>query len=1157
VSNLLRPSRVSDRSPVRMFTFRSLALVCLLIVLSGFLTSTFAQDKPVDSQARNEPAAGQNTSGDSAQIQRAPVIDAGQAQGLIHIVPFGNVNSAIQKGSAPAGAHLTYWGGPVISNIHTVAVFWGPNVNTAITGTPGIGQFFTDITTSRYYDLLSEYSTVGITGAGIPATSSNQTIGHGVFDGKFTITPSVCPGPTACAVSDAQVAAELARQITAGNLPQPVTDIQGNVNSFYMIYFPPGVTITLDAVTKSCVQFCAYHSNTPANLSPKLVPYGVEPDFAPPSACANGCGGNPAMFDNVTEVTSHEMSEAVTDAQVGSASTTAPPLAWYDPNPAANPLAEIGDICVGQGAVVNAGITTYVVQQEFSNVQNDCVDAPPVFNITAPSGGVVPSLPFNATLTIQSSVSPFPLTGYTGTVHFTSSDAQAVLPADYTFLPTDVGAHVFSFTLKTLGDQTITVTDTHSAGFTGTTTTNVNTTPDLTIRKSHTGNFSVRQTGATYTIMASNVGHGPTSGTVTVVDTLPSGLTATAIGGTGWSCTLGTLACTRADALAAGSSYPAITLTVNVAANAQSPVTNTAAVSGGGETNIANDTASDPTTVLGPDLEVGMGHFGPINGNFFQGETGATYIITVQNPGSLATSGTVTMVDTPPATGLIPKAISGTGWSCILATLTCTRSDALAAFSSYPQITVTVDVPLGAPANVINTATVSGGGEVNTANDLTQDPTVILPPPHPDLAPFMNHSVNNFVQGQTGGFYRIDITNVGTATTSGAVTVSDTLPTGLTATDVSGIGWTCTVGATSTCTQSTPLVINDSYAPIFITVSIAANAPTSVVNTVTVSGGGDTNLANNTFSDPTTIATPLVDLSPSVAGTAFAAEGDTGLNYTILIENNGNVSSNGIMTAVTTLTTGLTASAISGSGWNCTLSTLTCTRSDALTALGIFQINVTVDFAKNAPANGLVGETVSGGGDGNSANNTSSEFVNIQPMLSIGSVGPQTVNAGTPAIYLLNVNPLTVAGPATMSCSGLPTAATCSFDRASVPAGVGGVAVTMTINTTARTAGVMDFRTGPGNYKLLFPLLLLVTTILATISLRHRVAQGRRLKPVLALSGLLLLAALSGCGGGGGGSSGPPIVQNPQGTQAGTYTVTVNATSPNASASTPVTLIVK
>lgn len=1153
----LSPTSISGRFVAELFRSRLLTSICFVsLFVFGGLARASAQDKPAESQPVEVPSAGQNLPGGSSQTLAAPVVGADQVNGLIHIVPFGKVGSAIQKGFAPAGAHLKYWGGPVISNIHVVAVFWGPNVNAVITGTPGIGQFFTDITASRYYDLLSEYNTVGITGSGTPATSSNQIVGHGVFDGKFTITPSICPGPTACTVSDTQVAAELASQINAGHLPQPVTDNQGNVNSFYMIYFPPGVTIAIDAATKSCVQFCAYHSNTPATFTPKLVPYGVEPDFAPPSACAIGCGGNPAMFDNVTEVTSHEMAEAVTDAQVGSATTTAPPLAWYDPDPAANPLGEIGDICVGQGAIVSAGNTTYVVQQEFSNLQNDCVDAPPVFNMTSPAGGVGPSLPFNVTLTIQSSANPFTLTGYTGTVHFTSSDTQAILPADYTFLPADAGTHVFPFTLATLGDQTITVTDTHSAGFTGTATINVNTTPDLTISKSHTGNFFVGQTGAIYTLTVSNAGHGPTSGAVTVVDSLPTGLSATAISGTGWNCTLGTLTCTRADALAASSSYPAITLTVNVAANAPSQVTNTATVSGGGETNVANDTANDPTLVQAPDLAVLKSHFGPINGNFFQGETGATYTITVQNQGNLATSGTVTVVDTLPATGLNPTAISGTGWNCTLATLTCTRSDALPSLNSYSPITLTVDVPLGAPGNVTNSATVSGGGEVNTANDVAQDFTVILPPPAPDLAPFMNHSVNNFVQGQTGGFYRIDITNVGTATTSGTVTVSDTLPTGLTATDMSGLGWTCSVGATSSCTRSDALLFNNSYPPIFITVAIAADAPSNVVNTVTVSGGGDTNNANNSFSDPTSIAAPLVDLSPSVAGNAFQAEGDTGINYTILINNNGNVSSSGTMTAVTTLSSGLTASAISGTGWTCTLSTLTCTRSDALIPFGVFTINVTVDFAKNAPATGSVGETISGGGDGNSANNTNSEFVNIQSMLSITPTGnPQTVTAGTPATYLLLVNPLTVAGPATMSCSGLPAASTCTFSPATVPAGVGGVGVTLTINTTVRTAAVTDLRTGPRNYRPLFPLLLLLTGVLAAISMRHRLANGRRLKPALALSGLLLLAALSGCGG--GGSQGPPIVQNPQGTPAGTYSVTVNAVSPNASASTPVTLIVK
>src|SRR6266480_6108666 len=119
----------------------------------------------------------------------------------------------------------------------------------------------------------------------------------------------------------------------------------------------------------------------------------------------------------------------------------------------------------------------------------------------------------------------------------------------------------------------------------------------MTVAKSHSGNFTQGQVGATYSITATNSGSSPTSATVTVTDTLPGGLTATGISGTGWTCVLGTLTCTRSDVLAAGASYPAITLTVNVSSTAPSTLTNSATVSGGGESNVANDTANDLTTI--------------------------------------------------------------------------------------------------------------------------------------------------------------------------------------------------------------------------------------------------------------------------------------------------------------------------------------------------------------------------------------------------------------------------------------------------------------------------------------------------------------------------------------------------------------------------------
>ena len=121
---------------------------------------------------------------------------------------------------------------------------------------------------------------------------------------------------------------------------------------------------------------------------------------------------------------------------------------------------------------------------------------------------------------------------------------------------------------------------------------------NLTISKSHVGNFALGQSNAQYTITVSNTGDAPSFGPVTVTDTVPAGLTATNLSGTGWTCTQPSGPCMRTDALANGSSYPALTLTVNVAANAASSVTNIAEVSGGSDMVLTGNTSSDITTIV-------------------------------------------------------------------------------------------------------------------------------------------------------------------------------------------------------------------------------------------------------------------------------------------------------------------------------------------------------------------------------------------------------------------------------------------------------------------------------------------------------------------------------------------------------------------------------
>jgi uncharacterized repeat protein (TIGR01451 family) len=194
--------------------------------------------------------------------------------------------------------------------------------------------------------------------------------------------------------------------------------------------------------------------------------------------------------------------------------------------------------------------------------------------------------------------------------------------------------------------------------------------------------------------------------------------------GTGWTCTLATLTCTRSDVLAAGASYPALIVTVNVAANAPASVINTTTVSGGGDTNAANNAASDNTTIIATpqssDLSITKTHAGI----FTRGQIGATYTITVTNSGMGPTSGTVTVVDTLPA-GLTATAMSGTAWTCTVISVTCSRSDTLSAGSSYPPITLTVDVATNAPASIINVANISGGGDGNPANNASADVVVL------------------------------------------------------------------------------------------------------------------------------------------------------------------------------------------------------------------------------------------------------------------------------------------------------------------------------------------------------------------------------------------------------------------------------------------------
>lgn len=257
---------------------------------------------------------------------------------------------------------------------------------------------------------------------------------------------------------------------------------------------------------------------------------------------------------------------------------------------------------------------------------------------------------------------------------------------------------------------------------------------NLSLVKSHTGNFVAGSTGV-YNLAVTNSGVGPTTGPITISDSLPNGLTFASVAGAGWSSTstVGGPAAvlTSTTQIPVGGTRTAL-LTVNVPPTAPQ-IVNIASVFDTDDSapDGANKTSSDLTNVNEPDMTITE-----MSANYFVlGEVGATLTFTATNSGNEPTTAPVSVVETlGPGPGVTPTGLSGSGWNCNLGSGTCTRSDVLAGGASYPPITLTVNIASIAPNGVNFTAVVSGGGEGNTSNDQILGSIPTLTPPTATLS---------------------------------------------------------------------------------------------------------------------------------------------------------------------------------------------------------------------------------------------------------------------------------------------------------------------------------------------------------------------------------------------------------------------------------------
>jgi uncharacterized repeat protein (TIGR01451 family) len=416
----------------------------------------------------------------------------------------------------------------------------------------------------------------------------------------------------------------------------------------------------------------------------------------------------------------------------------------------------------------------------------------------------------------------------------------------------------------------------------------VSSSPILSVTKTHSGNFVQGQQNANYSVAVSNAPNASaTNGPVTVSETIPSGLSLVSMTGTGWAC--GANSCIRSDALNAGSSYPPITVTVNVAANASSPQVNQVSVSGGGS---ANASASDSATItesgatgasaaafVAQDANTAGNWLGLYGGDGYslananqalpsydpsftvQGQQNWTWASSTSDPRALQIpggSGGIAATwynnanfsfDLNVGSGAHQVAIYAVDWDTQGRSETIQISDAssgalldsrsISNFSGGIYLLwnisghVTMKISCNGGANAVVSGVFFGSGARISSS--------------PILSVAKTHS-GNFVQGQQNGIYTVTVSNaMNGATTSGPVTVNEAVPSGLQLVSMAGTGWTCEA---SSCTRSDALGAGSSYPPITVSVVVALNATSPQVNEVTVSGGGS---ATASASDSTVI----------------------------------------------------------------------------------------------------------------------------------------------------------------------------------------------------------------------------------------------------------------------------------------------------------------
>jgi uncharacterized repeat protein (TIGR01451 family) len=395
-----------------------------------------------------------------------------------------------------------------------------------------------------------------------------------------------------------------------------------------------------------------------------------------------------------------------------------------------------------------------------------------------------------------------------------------------------------------------------------------------------------------------------------------------------------------------------------------------------------------------------------------QGNPNAIFVFQIGSTLTTATGSAVVMIN-----GGVPHNVFWqVGSSATLGTATAFQGNIIANTS----VTATTG------ASVLGSLIALNGAVTLDDNLITAQPT-----PPPPVLPFLTllktNTTSPFIVGQTETF-TLTVGNIGTVPTTlgSTITVTDTLPIGLTPVSGVGTGWEISIaGQTFTATTTTQIPALGVAPSITLTVLVGSAAVPSITNTATATGGGATNTATavDTVLVIAAVPTvPILTITKTNSPSSFTV-GQSG-TYTVQVGNSGlSASTSGIITVTDVLPNGLTlvSGSLAGSGWTFTATgqTITATTSAVIPPGGTappitFEVSVgsaAVPFVTNVA-------TASGGGATNTA--VVSDITPVIPIVPILTI-TKTSSSSTFVVDQMGTYTLTVGNSGSASTSGTIT----------------------------------------------------------------------------------------------------------------------------------------